>query len=75
MDSIFSEQPKRQVKGSGGFRGQASAVLGYLRILADTRLSEAPKYWWELRAYLIATDHDKQAGDLPLLAGLLLRMN
>ena len=75
MANIFSDQPDRTVKGSGKFRGRASADFGYLRILQDTRPSEAPYYWWELRAYLIATDHDQQARDLPLLAGLLLRFN
>ena len=59
----------------GNYSGPFKAVWGYCRMLDETRLPEVDRTWWELRAYLIAEDKDKQAGDLPLLAGLLLRFN
>jgi hypothetical protein len=44
-------------------------------IQLDTKLTEADNNWWACRAYILANDQDRLCGDLPLLAGLLLRKN
>jgi hypothetical protein len=62
-------------KDGGIFSQKDLRIIRWLRIQEETRPSEADENWWELRAYLIAEDRDNQAGDLPLLAGLLMREN
>ena len=62
-------------KDGGIFEGGRLAALKYQGMLMETRLPEIDRTWWELRAYLIAEDKDRMGGDLPLLAGLSLRVN
>ena len=72
---MIIEEPSKRIIGGGILRGRAGAVFGYLRILEETRLVDNDEDRWTLRAYLLANDQDKQGGDLPLLAGLPLRVN
>lgn len=59
----------------GNYSGNFKAVWGFSRMMIETKIPEVDKTWWGLRAYLIAEDKDRQCGNLPLLAGLLLRVN
>ena len=72
---MLIEEPSKRIISGGKLKGQASAVFGYLRILEETKPIDNDDDHWTLRAYLLANDQDKQGGDLPLLAGLLLRRN
>jgi len=62
-------------KDGGIFSPRDLTAIKWLRIQEETKLPEVDRTWWELRAYLLANDQDKQAGDLPLLAGLSMRVN
>jgi len=62
-------------KDGGIFSPRDLMTIKWLRIQEETKLPEVDRTWWELRAYLLANDQDKQAGDLPLLAGLSMRVN
>jgi len=62
-------------KDGGIFSPKDLMTIKWLRIQEETKLPEVDRTWWELRAYLLANDQDKQCGNLPLLSGLLLRRN
>jgi len=62
-------------KDGGIFSQRDLMTIKWLRIQEETKLPEVDRTWWELRAYQLAEDKDTQCGNLPLLAGLLLRRN
>jgi hypothetical protein len=81
---MIIEEPSKRIIQGGKFRGQASAVFGYLKMLEETTPMDNDKERWTLRAYLITNAGgvangsvwlDKQGGNLPLLAGLIMRGN
>jgi hypothetical protein len=80
---MIIEEPSKRIINGGKIKGQAQAVFGYLRLLEETTPMDSDEERWILRAYLIANAGgvdgtvwlDKQCGDLPLLAGLIMRGN
>ena len=62
-------------KDGGIFGPRDLTAIRWQRIRIETKPSEADENWWACRAYLLANDQDRLAGDLPLLAGLLMRNN
>lgn len=59
----------------GDVSGPFQAVWRYCSFISESIPIDTDDEHWELRAYLLSKDQDRQCGDLPPLLGLLLRRN